>query len=73
MYIDREMVKDKKRFENMKNYDNDDYYSSYNRNIHSNNNNFNKEREKSINYYNLLVSGKLLLNITVFIVFIIIV
>lgn len=64
--------KEKKKFENMKNYDNDDYYSSYYRNTNTNTN-FNEEREKSINYYNLLVAGKLLFNITVLIIFIIIV
>lgn len=64
------MVKEKKKFENMSNYDNDDYYA---RNSYSTNNNFNEEREKSIEYYNLLVAGKLLLNITALIVLIIII
>lgn len=67
------MVKEieKKKFENMKNYDNDDYYNDYN--YSNTNNNFNEERKKSLNYYNLLVAGRLLLNITVLIIFIIIV
>ena len=66
----KEKEKKKKKFENMKNYDNDDYYNGYNYSI---NTNFNEEREKSLNYYNLLVIGRLLLNITVLIIFIIIV
>ncbi len=64
------MVKEKKKFENMSNYDNDDYYA---RNSYSTNNNFNEAREKSTKYYNLLVAGKLLLNITALIVLIIII
>ena len=70
MVKEKEKEKMKKKFENMKNYDNDDYYNGYNR---STNTNFNEEREKSLNYYNLLVIGRLLLNITVLIIFIIIV
>lgn len=54
----------------MSNYDNDDYYA---RNSYSTNNNFNEDREKSIKYYNFLVAGKLLLNITALIVLIIII
>jgi hypothetical protein len=57
------MVKERKKFENMKNYDNDDYAKSAN---------FTSDREKASTYYNLLVVGKLLLNVTVLVVFIII-
>jgi hypothetical protein len=60
------MAKEKKKFENMKNYDSNDYDSN-------SNNNFTSDREKASMYYNLLVAGKLLFNITVFVVFIIII
>lgn len=65
------MAKKGKKFENMKNYDSNDYDNNdYDRNSSSN---FTSDREKASMYYNLLVAGKLLFNITVFVVFIIII
>ena len=60
------MKKQRKKFENMSNYDNDT------NSTFGGGGNYNNEREKAKNYYNLLVAGKLLFNISVLIMFIII-
>jgi hypothetical protein len=65
------MAKERKKFENMKNYDSDSNFTS-DRDSNSNSN-FTSDREKASTYYNLLVTCKLLFNITVFVVFIIII
>lgn len=62
------MKKQRKKFENMTNYDNDTYIKS----TFGGGGNYNNEREKAKNYYNLLVAGKLIFNISVLIIFIII-
>ncbi len=63
------MAKKGKKFENMKNYDSD----NYDNNDYDKSRNFTSDREKASMYYNLLVAGKLLFNITVFVVFILII
>ncbi len=64
------MKKQRKKFENMTNYDNDTYIKSTFGGVGGGN--YNNEREKAKNYYNLLVAGKLIFNISVLIIFIII-
>lgn len=65
------MAKERKKFENMTNYDSDS--NSNFTSDRDSNSNFTSDREKASMYYNLLVAGKLLFNITVFVVFIIII
>jgi hypothetical protein len=67
------MAKERKKFENMKNYDSDSNSNFTSDRDSNSNNNFTSDREKASMYYNLLVAGKLLFNITVFVVFIIII
>ena len=69
------MKKQRKKFENMTNYDNDTYIKSsigVGGGGGGGGVNYNNEREKAKNYYNLLVAGKIIFNISVLIIFIII-
>ena len=66
------MKKQRKKFENMTNYDNDNYIKSTFGGGGVGGGNYNNEREKAKNYYNLLVAGKIIFNISVLIIFIII-
>ena len=71
------MKKQRKKFENMTNYDNDTYIkSTFGGGVGGGGGggggNYNNEREKAKNYYNLLVAGKIIFNISVLIIFIII-
>jgi len=68
------MKKQRKKFENMTNYDNNNYIKSVGGSVGGGvgGGNYNNEREKAKNYYNLLVAGKLIFNISVLTIFIII-
>jgi hypothetical protein len=67
------MKKQRKKFENMTNYDNDvGGGGGGGVGGGGGGGNYNNEREKAKNYYNLLVAGKIIFNISVLIIFIII-